>query len=238
MSKIHDLTGQKFGRLTVLSKSSKRGPHGEMFWKCLCDCGNLTEVRSDSLLGGSTKSCGCLRKEFSSNCHFKHGMCKVPTYFTWQSMIQRCENPKNRAFKNYGGRGIKICSRWHKFENFLEDMGKKPSGMSLDRIDNDGSYELRNCRWATPHEQRINSRPISTGRRRQKWFRAWQSGMMCQFLSNNQSKFARDHSLCSANISHCLNGKEKSHKGWTFKFCPGPDHLYQESEFSNQHPQG
>ena len=137
----------------------------------------------------------------------------------WYKMIDRCENPKNISYENYGGRGIKVCARWHKFENFLTDVGKRPKGKSLDRWpDNDGDYKPDNWRWATPHEQRVNSRPKSYGRQRQRWFFAYNENTGEWDEDNNQSEFARNHGLNSAHISACLHKKEKAHKGWTFEF--------------------
>ncbi|MET7347444.1 hypothetical protein [Streptomyces mirabilis] len=121
--------------------------------KCLCDCGTEHTVhRSD--WGKKVKSCGCLRRESVTT----HGMSDSPTYSTWESMIQRCTNPRCKDYADYGGRGITVCQRWRTFENFLADMGVKPEGRSIDRIDNDGSYEPGNCRWATLSEQNSNQR--------------------------------------------------------------------------------
>ena len=218
-----DLTGQRFCRLLALEPVAKSQDHA-ILWKCLCDCGNFCIVRSSSLLAGQTKSCGCLQKETVANRLRTHGMSQSLTYFIWQSMIQRCENPNNRAFKNYGGRGIKVCKKWHRFENFFEDMEACPLGKTLDRIDNDGNYEFGNCKWSTRHEQRINQRV----RKDQRWFRAWKQRQMCQFMSNNQRQFARDHNLDNRHISSCLNGRLKSHKGWIFMYCPDPDYFCQD----------
>ena len=144
---------------------------------------------------------------------------KSLTYSSWAHMIQRCENPKCVDYKWYGGRGIKVCERWrNSFEAFYADVGDRPKGMTLDRWpDNDGDYELSNFRWATPREQRLNSRPGLCGSAKQRWFRAWHKDMMCQFMSNNQHEFARQHKLDRSTISACLRKKRKQHKGWRFK---------------------
>ena len=148
--------------------------------------------------------------------HTKNGKTSLE-YQSWSHMKQRCQNPGNVGYYNYGGRGIRVCKRWQSFENFLADMGVRPDGLTLERIDNDGNYEPDNCKWATRHIQRINSRSISCGPYKQYWFRAWHKDYMCQFTSNNQNEFARQHGLDVGNVSHCLNGKQKTCKGWTFK---------------------
>ena len=150
--------------------------------------------------------------------NYKHGMTGTPTYHSWCGMIQRCENPNNSRYKDWGGRGIKICERWHDFRNFFVDMGVKSSGLTLDRINNDGNYEPDNCKWATRKKQNNNKRPNSyCGLCPQRWFKAWHKNKMREFISNNQNKFAKQHKLSLGNINQCLHRKRKQHKGW--KFC-------------------
>lgn len=162
MTRIMDLEGKKFGRLTVLKFDSVRNTNS--YFHCICECGNQIVVAGCSLKQGQTKSCGCLHKEKTSKANSKHGhtsnYSRSPEYRSWRSMITRCEVPNLNCFENYGGRGIKVCDRWrHSFENFLEDMGKRPSlSYTLDRIDVNGNYEPSNCRWADNYQQAINKR--------------------------------------------------------------------------------
>lgn len=147
-----DITGQKFGKLTVIkfNKIVNHNPH----WLCKCNCGNIKSVQRGCLISGQTRSCGCLRKERKLTLGGKH----ASLYRVWHGMKQRCNNKQCYQYKDWGGRGIKICTRWLNFENFYNDVGDKPKELSLDRIDNDGNYCKENCRWATRKDQQRNTR--------------------------------------------------------------------------------
>lgn len=158
MGAFRDISGQMFGRLTAIKKE-KTDTFGGFIWFCKCSCGNSKKVRSGDLIGGNTKSCGCLKSEATRESNTKHGLCGSPAYVSWAGMIARCTNKKTIGYKNYGGRGISVCAEWSEFSRFHEDMGDPPGdGFSLDRINNDGNYEPGNCRWATKSQQAKNRR--------------------------------------------------------------------------------
>lgn len=155
-----NLSGQRFGRLLVLGEGSQRNTI--RMWNCLCDCGSRTLAQQGNLRNGHTLSCGCMRSEMTIARHTTHGHYikgkPTGTRKTWGEIFQRCNNKNNHAYKWYGGRGIKVCDRWYSFENFVSDMGIRPEGFSLDRVNSDGNYEPGNCRWATAKEQAQNTR--------------------------------------------------------------------------------
>lgn len=158
--KFTDLAGQRFGRLVAFAPVFRVGQRRTAHWVCVCDCGEAKIVQAQSLRKGGTLSCGCLHRERSSCAATKHGhggrSNRSRTYMRWYAMKQRCTNPKNIGYERYGGRGISFDPRWDKFENFLADMGEAPEKSQLDRIDNDGNYEPRNCRWVTATENANN----------------------------------------------------------------------------------
>lgn len=148
-----DLTGKKFFRLLVTCRSEKKSKVGAL-WRCLCDCGKHTDVPTLKLRRGTIKSCGCWRQEMIGKISTTHGKSnKSRTYRTWKEMRQRCMNPNSDKWRWYGGRGISIAPEWDDYEKFLADMGDRPPGMTLDRINNDGNYCKSNCRWALHIDQ-------------------------------------------------------------------------------------
>jgi len=158
VSPLH--VGDRFGRL-VVERLNHVDTRFNRFWVCACDCGKSAVVYQGNLRNGHTRSCGCLQQDIMRAMQTIHGGRQTPEYRTWRHMAQRCENPNTRGFKNYGGRGITVCVRWRRsFANFLADMGPRPSPFhSIDRINNDGNYTPKNCRWATKSQQRRNQRP-------------------------------------------------------------------------------
>src|SRR5215207_4952752 len=149
-----DLTGKTYGKLTVL-KYNGHNFHRAIMWLCQCSCGNIKSVIGSELKRGRVRSCGCL---FRYN-NLTHGRSYTYEYQCWADMLQRCNNKNSNNYKYYGARGITVCERWRKFENFYADMGERPNdNYSLDRINNDGNYEPNNCRWTTTDIQAQNKR--------------------------------------------------------------------------------
>lgn len=162
MSKLVDLTGQRFGRLVVKALADKGRKNVSAKWECICDCGNTLIVSASSLRTGNTRSCGCLHRDANQSGHnTRHGDCYTRLYTIWRSMRQRCGNPKNMDYKSYGGRGILVCDEWKDYTAFKRWALSNgyADNLSIDRINVDGNYEPGNCRWADAKTQANNRRP-------------------------------------------------------------------------------
>lgn len=224
MENKEDIIGKKFNKITILDIVGKNKSYN-IIVKCLCDCGNTFETLYTRVKHGRTKSCGCLVVEAFKQGRYlktKHGMYKTRIYRIWCNMKDRCSNINNVRYSSYGGRGIKVCKRWKdSFENFKEDMyesyvkhvedfGEKDT--TIERKNVNGNYELTNCTWATLREQTNNQRTHGP----QKQFLAFYNSKT--YKSNNQMQFAKEHSLIASQISACLSGRRKTHKGWRFEY--------------------
>jgi len=151
---LNNLQGFRFGSLTVLQLGEKQRPMNGAWWLCLCDCGTQKNIPATDMVQGKINSCGCEHSERIGRAKATHGKSKSRTYKLWMAMRNRCD----RINQDYSCRGIVYDERWKSFENFLEDMGEAPEGLSLDRIDCNGNYHKANCRWATREQQANNTR--------------------------------------------------------------------------------
>ncbi len=174
MSQAASIIGQHFGRLTVI-KRVNNNKWGNACWLCMCICGQSIVIRTSYIKNGHTRSCGCLGKSNALKHGHKRKGKQSKIYISWCHMIQRCTNPNDKRYKDYGGRRITICKRWLKFKNFLEDMGECPPGLTLERENNEKGYYKENCYWATLEQQARNRRSsrIETYNGESKCIAAW-----------------------------------------------------------------
>ena len=219
---IKNLKGLRFGRLIVLEICNYK-KNNKTVWSCLCECGNTTDVVCSKLISGNTKSCGCLSKDLLTDKNTKHNMTKTRFYSIFNSMKQRCYNSNSQYFYCYGGKGITVCDRWlESFDNFYNDMFESYSShlevygknnTTIDRIDSNGNYEPKNCRWATQKEQANNK----SFRNLVKFLAKSPDGNIVE--AENISEFARTNNLSNQCILACLKKRNKQHKGWTFEYA-------------------
>lgn len=156
MPRAKNIVGDRFNRWTVISRAENwRGVAAQ--WLCRCDCGTERIVLGASLRSGHSTSCGCAMKELAPTRRMTHGKSKTTTYKIWSGMHDRCRNPNSRWFHCYGGKGIRVCESWSSFENFVADMGERPAGLSIERLDSSKDYSPANCVWATPKAQSRNT---------------------------------------------------------------------------------
>jgi hypothetical protein len=166
MTRLINITGKQFGRLVVTAYAGVNKRRGSR-WKCLCDCGARGIVDAWHLRSGQSQSCGCLQRELTIARSTKHGRSNSPEYYSWQAMKQRCSKPYATSYEYYGARGIRVCERWlNSFSAFYQDMGPRPEGCSVDRINVNDDYRPDNCRWADAKQQRQNRRPSKQRKRR------------------------------------------------------------------------
>lgn len=208
---VIDLAGSVFGRLTAI-KIVGRAHRGRALWECLCSCGKFAVVTSAHLRRGQTKSCGCLFRDTHGGI-ITHGHARIThgharkgksslTYKSWASMLQRCNNPRHQSFNNYGSRGITITERWNRFENFLEDMGERPAGTSLERRNNDFGYFKENCKWDTRAAQNRNHRGIKLT------FKQACEVALRAFKGERHKPIARDFGISVVMVSSIATGRK------------------------------
>jgi hypothetical protein len=187
-----NLKGNTYGRLTALSYSYTKSKPGRVFWDCLCECGKTVTVRTDGLKSGNTLSCGCLQKDITKALKLTHGKSGSRVYTIWEGLINRTRNKANARYHRYGGRGIKVCDEWLKFENFYKDMGEPPTEEhQIDRIDNDGDYEPGNCRWVLPIQNAYNkgARTTTTSKYKGVYYDKSRNKWVCRVNKDHKKVF-------------------------------------------------
>lgn len=211
--------GDIFGRLQILEVLPfEKDKNSRTTVKCLCECGNTTTTKLTYLKNGNTRSCGCLQKENTKS----HGLGTHELYKTWYAMMQRCYNEESDNFHLYGGRGIKVCKRWHDIRLFIEDMSPRPEGLSLDRVDTNGNYEPSNCRWADWTEQNLNKNFYNENKLHN--IRVRENGDYCIIVTRNKRQRKR--------VAHSLDEAITIRDKWKKEYLENKEKWIKETELN------
>lgn len=213
MGKFIDRTGIRYGRLLVVRRDGNQPASNgaRVRWLCVCDCGQETSVTGHALSRGDTTSCGCLARELSGNLNRTHGLTRTPTYRSWQAAKERCHNPKSSNYPAYGGAGIEMHPKWRtSFESFLEDMGERPHGTTLDRLDQCKGYEPGNVQWATPSEQSVNRGSTRLYRWRAGWMTTREIAEAEDIPFNSLRKVVSKHRTIQDAVAYVRERKGRS----------------------------
>lgn len=213
MGKFIDRTGHRYGRLVVLRRADEvPASNGRRVrWLCRCDCGNEKAVTGHALSCAETTSCGCLRREMTGAKMRTHGMTRTPTYRSWQAAKERCHNPSNVKYAWYGGSGIQMCLRWREsFETFLADMGERPTGTTLDRLDQCRGYEPGNVQWASAAEQSVNRGTTRLYRWRGGWMTTREIAEAENLSFNSLRKVVAKHRTIQDAVAYVRSRKGRS----------------------------